>query len=41
MSNEGPNEPRRFHGGWILLVVALLVAAAGLLIVGSAPRPGG
>ncbi len=40
MSDDGNHEPRRFHGGWILLVVALLVAAAGVLIVWSAPRPG-
>jgi len=40
MIDDGNHEPRRFHGGWILLVVALLVAAAGFLIVWSAPRPG-
>lgn len=41
MDGRGNDEPRRFHGGWILLVVAMLVAAAGFLIVWSAPRAGG
>lgn len=40
MAVDGNDEPRRIHGGWALLVVALLVAAAGFLIVWSAPRPG-